>query len=150
MCRGRRARVLITAGTLGALAAITVAMASGALDPLRTVGLSKAEAVERVVSFAGIGDLGPHDLVVEDPADGSFNRIYVVKGAGISATVDVNDGRVVSLLVYDAVPTDDAIKSTPEEAVFAARAFCRIETCRGWGWTSKSSSETMVSRTSTS
>lgn len=94
----------------------------GAFDLLRTPALEPQDAATAVSSFVG-GSLSAADLTVTGPTVGTFETIYEVDGARVTATVDANSGRVVGVVFLDQIPTATALASNAALAVQVAQMF---------------------------
>lgn len=65
----------------------------------------------------------PVDVQVTGPETGASGPFYQLQGADISAAVSATDGRVVSILLLDAVPSSRVTKLSPADALTAATAY---------------------------
>lgn len=109
---------VIALGALAVAGGIRTAGAAG--DAEKTVLISKSEARDQVAAFA---ELSASTLSASDPIDGAFDRFYRVTGPNLSATVDVHDGSITTLVLGGIVVPNGDVRTTEDDAQAIARDY---------------------------
>ena len=124
-----RRRLWVGASVIAAVAAVSAVIglsgqqtgdATAQGDPEKAIVVSKAAAIDSVAAFAGVS---ASKLSASNPVDGKYDRFYLITGPTLSATVDVHDGSVTTLVLDGIVVLNAGAAATHDNALSTAREY---------------------------